>query len=82
MDEVIPDAIKQRFAGRDAAVARAYAASESFRDLCRDYLRCLATLGRWQASRSADAEVRSVEYGELLAELTKEIEARLQAGER
>ena len=77
MSDAVPAAVRQHFVGRDAAVQRAYEHSESFRDLCRDYLTCLAALGRWKASSSADAGTRSAEYAELLAELAREMEARL-----
>jgi hypothetical protein len=74
--------IKCRFAGRERAVENAFEASESFRGLCRDYLACTATLARWQESESKEGPGRSAEYAELLAELTKEIEAHLRALER
>ena len=71
--------IKSRFVGREAAVERAFAASESFRGLCRDYLACVGALARWQGSPSEDARRRSAEYAELVAELTREMEAQLRA---
>jgi hypothetical protein len=74
--------IKCRFAGRERAAERAFEASESFRGLCRDYLACTATLARWQELESEEARRRSAEYAELMAELTREIEAHLHAHER
>jgi hypothetical protein len=73
--------IKRRFAGAEAAVERAFAASESFRGLCRDYLACAAALARWQESQSEEAQLRTQEYSDMLGELTSEIEAHLNAGE-
>lgn len=74
--------IKCRFTGRERVVERAFEASESFRGLCQDYLACAGALARWQESTSEEARRRSAEYAELLAELTKEIEAHLHANER
>jgi len=69
--------INRRFAGHERAVERAFAASESFRGLCRDYLACATALARWQESDSAEARLRVKEYSDLLAELTQEIQERL-----
>jgi len=44
---------------------------------CRDYLACANALTRWRESQSQDAQLRAVEYRELLDELTKEIESCL-----
>lgn len=74
--------IKHRFAGREAALDRAFETSESFRGLCGDYLACAATLARWQESEARDARLRVEEYSELLDELTREIEARLRSDDR
>jgi hypothetical protein len=74
--------IKHRFAGRDAAIEHAFASSDSFRGLCRDYLACATVLARWQAADSTDAPVRAEEYAALLSELASEIRMRLQAAER
>jgi hypothetical protein len=72
------DMIKRRFAGNEPAVERAFEATESFRGLCRDFLACAATLGRWQKSGAENAPLRVKEYSDLLDELTREIEARLR----
>jgi len=69
--------IKRRFAGRAQDVERAFAASESFRGLCTDYLACATALARWRESTAEEAALRVREYSELLRELTKEIQARL-----
>lgn len=71
--------IKRRFAGRDQSVEHAFASSESFRGLCRDYLSCAAALVRWQESHSPEAQARAEEYTALLSELAREIETRLRA---
>ena len=73
---------RARFAGREAAVERAFGASAPFRDLCRDYLACVAALERWQGSKSREALLRTAEYSDLKDELTREIEVRLGAHER
>jgi len=70
--------VKRRFAGREASVGRAFATSEPFRALCQDYVACADALTRWQASESGIERLRSEEYTELLEELTKEIESRLE----
>ena len=69
--------IKCCFAGCEQEVERAFAASESFRGLCRDYLACAMALTRWRGSTAAETPLRVREYSEMLAELTIEIEARL-----
>ncbi len=75
-------AIKSRFTGREGAVEHAFETSESFRGLCRDYLACTAALIRWREGGSEETRLRSSEYSELLAELTLEIEACLDADPR
>jgi hypothetical protein len=77
IEEAALTRVERRFAGREASVGRAFAASESFRALCQDYVACADALARWQASESGSARLRSEEYAELLEELTKEIESRL-----
>lgn len=69
--------IKRRFAGREQDVERAFAASESFRGLCTDYLACATALARWRDSSAEEGRVRVREYSEMLTELTYEIQARL-----
>ena len=81
-EEAILTRVARRFAGREAAVERAYAARKLFRDLCRDYVACANALARWQKLESEGAPLRSVEYSELLDELTREIEVHLHAEER
>jgi len=71
------DMIKRRFTGREPDVERAFAASESFRGLCRDYLACATALARWRESTAEEAQGRVREYSEMLTELTGEIEAHL-----
>jgi len=74
--------IKCRFARRDDAIEQAFASSESFRGLCRDYLACATVLARWQESDSPEAPARAEEYGALLSELETEIQIRLQETDR
>lgn len=71
--------IKRRFAGRDEAIEHAFTSSESFRELCRDYLACVTTLARWRESDAADARARAEEYAALVDELGIEIQARIRA---
>ena len=74
--------VKRRFAGKEAAMDRAFETSESFRGVCRDYVACANALARWQESETEGARLRSAEYSELLDELTREIEVHLHAEER
>jgi len=62
IDEGLPASIRERFAGREAAVRQAYRDSEPFRAVCRDYLACARALDRWKASRSEEAPLRAHEY--------------------
>lgn len=82
IDEGLPASIRERFAGREAAVRQAYRDSEPFRAVCRDYLACARALDRWKASRSEEAPLRAHEYAELLVELAGELEARLRRWEQ
>ena len=75
-------AIKRQFAGRDHDLERAFERSGAFRGLCRDYLTCLAALGRWRDVDSAEARARAAEYSELLVELAQEIETQLRPRDR
>lgn len=70
--------VKRRFAGRESAMERAYAASEAFRGLCRDFVACANALARWQEAEASGDRPRSTEYSELLDELTREIEVHLR----
>lgn len=76
-EETALSRVQHRFAGSEAAVERAYATSASFRGLCRDYLTCADALDRWMQSGSKEAPLRAAEYGELLEELTRELESCL-----
>jgi transposase-like protein len=74
--------VKQSLPGREAAVEHVFETRESFRGLCRDYLACANALARWRQSKSQGAQLRVVEYQELLDELTKEIKSCLDAEKR
>lgn len=74
-------AIERRFPGTKEIVQREFTTSESFRGLCRDYVTCATALARWQGSDAEQGRARSKEYSELLAELTRELQARLHAHE-
>ncbi len=69
--------IRTSFAGRDGVIERAFRDNESFRGLCRDYAKCAAALDHWQRVQAPVAAHRRQEYGELLEELGREIEDRL-----
>lgn len=71
--------IRTTFADQRALVERAYRQSRSFRDLCRDYRRCLAALQRWDEHQEKEKAARRKEYTELLEELSEEIRASLDA---
>jgi hypothetical protein len=69
------------FPGRDALIERAYRASGSFRDLCRDYRKCAEALNGWRRSSDEASTSRAREYAELLSELGREIESWFEAME-
>ena len=69
--------IRPWFVGKEAALERAFETSESFRELCTDYLICREAVARWQESRSDKAQLRVTEYEKLAAEIAAEIEAAL-----
>ena len=71
--------ISSSFPGNERLIDGAYRDDPTFRDLCDDYLRCAAALERWKRSNGDKSSSRSQEYSELLAELTDEVEAWLDA---
>lgn len=71
--------ILRAFPDRREVIERAFREQPSFRELCEDYRRCVAALGRWRQLNGEAPSVRSREYAELLEELTREIEECLGA---
>jgi hypothetical protein len=67
-----------RFPDRTEAIARLAEASESFRNLCGEYLLGLVALGQLKASKQADRETRIEEYQTILRSLEHEIETALE----
>lgn len=71
--------IRTSFPGRDELITSAFRENRSFRELCRDYRRCVAALHRWRSLEAALPRTRGQEYSELLVELGSEIQNWLQA---
>lgn len=71
--------IQSSFPGRERAVDRAFGRSQSFRDLCEDYRKCVGALHRWQQTAVCEAPPRWQEYSDLLLELGGEIQTWLEA---
>jgi hypothetical protein len=71
--------ISSSFPGNERLIDRAYRDDPTFRELCDDYVGCAAALERWQRSNGDKSSPRSEEYSELLAELTDEVQAWLDA---
>ena len=72
--------LQTAFPGRDTVIGRAYRDNPAFRELCQDYRKCALALERWSRLDGGDAASRTLEYTELLAELTSEIESWLGQG--
>lgn len=75
-------AVRSRFAGSEESVVLAFETSQSFRQLCRDYLACAEALARWQEVASEEGRLRVAEYSELMTEISAEIEQQLRAHRR
>ena len=69
--------IRNAFAGHDRLIEHALREDRSFRDLCRDYARCVAVIEHWQRQPHQEAVARRREYTDLRDELGREIEDRL-----
>lgn len=73
--------MKERFAGREEIVEELFKTSETFRNLCRDYLACSAILAWWERSDSDRARRRALEFSRLRAKLGENI-LKWMKGER
>jgi hypothetical protein len=84
MDVAVPTAadvlklIKDRFAGREELIERAFRHDVTFRSLCKDYRDCYKALARLRRDDLASAAQRRAEYAELLDELGCEIRGWLE----
>jgi transposase-like protein len=68
------EVILRGFPEQRDVIERTFRDQPSFRELCEDYHRCAAALGRWRRLHGEASSARSREYAELLEELTREIE--------
>ena len=73
--------IRTSFPDRDPLIERAFRESQSFRDLCEDYRKCVGALHRWKQLTADEAPPRCQEYTELLVELGRDIQTWLEAKE-
>ena len=71
--------IRTSFPDRDELIEHTFRQSESFRSVCEDYRECMAALESWKQRETAEAPLRRREYEELLVELGREIQIRLEA---
>ncbi|PWT78443.1 MAG: hypothetical protein C5B59_01785 [Bacteroidetes bacterium] len=71
-DEHLLDLIKNKFPRQNFRIEKLYEESEDFRNLCKDYLTCVQTMGKYR--ESIEKEGRTVkEYEDILSELEKEL---------
>ncbi|MFF0950052.1 hypothetical protein ACFYE9_20985 [Rhizobium leguminosarum] len=78
MDEGVT-AVRRQFPARIKAIDDLSARSEDFREICRDFADAQSALQKWNVSTDPKRDERVVEYQELIAELSKEIEGALEA---
>ncbi|MBA1347912.1 MULTISPECIES: hypothetical protein [Rhizobium] len=78
MDEGMT-AVRRQFPARIKAIDDLSARSEDFREICRDFADAQSALQKWNVSTDPKRGERVVEYQELIAELSKEIEGALDA---
>ncbi|NKL77252.1 hypothetical protein [Rhizobium leguminosarum] len=78
MDEGVT-AVRRQFPARIKAIDDLSARSEDFREICRDFADAQSALRKWNVSTDPKRDERVVEYQELIAELSKEIEGALDA---
>lgn len=78
MDESVT-AVRRQFPARIKAIDDLSARSEDFREICRDFADAQSALQKWNVSTDPKRDERVVEYQELIAELSKEIEGALDA---
>ncbi|NKN10680.1 hypothetical protein [Rhizobium laguerreae] len=78
MDEGVT-AVRRQFPARIKAIDDLSARSEDFREICRDFADAQSALQKWNVSTDSKRDERVVEYQELIAELSKEIEGALDA---
>ncbi|MBY5754289.1 hypothetical protein [Rhizobium leguminosarum] len=78
MDEGVT-AVRRQFPARIKAIDDLTARSEDFREICRDFADAQSALQKWNVSTDPKRDERVVEYQELIAELSKEIEGALDA---
>ncbi|PDS78016.1 hypothetical protein [Rhizobium sp. L43] len=78
MDESVT-AVRRQFPARIKAIDDLSARSEDFREICRDFADAQSALQKWNVSTDPKRGERVVEYQELIAELSKEIEGALDA---
>ncbi|WP_027684274.1 hypothetical protein [Rhizobium leguminosarum] len=72
-------AVRRQFPARIKAIDDLSARSEDFREICRDFADAQSALQKWNVSTDPKRDERVVEYRELIAELSKEIEGALDA---
>ncbi|MGO4137647.1 hypothetical protein ACEQ6A_24245 [Rhizobium brockwellii] len=78
MDEGVT-AVRRQFPARIGAIDDLSSRSEDFREICRDFADAQSELEKWNVSTDPKRNERVVEYRELIAELSKEIEGALDA---
>ncbi|MDV4157588.1 hypothetical protein ACCT14_05305 [Rhizobium brockwellii] len=78
MDEGVT-AVRRQFPARIRAIDDLSSRSEDFREICRDFADAQSELAKWNVSTDPKRNERVVEYQELIAELSKEIEGALDA---
>ncbi|MBY5313264.1 hypothetical protein GR210_01650 [Rhizobium leguminosarum] len=78
MDEGVT-AVRRQFPARIKAIDDLSARNEDFREICRDFADAQSALQKWNVSTDPKRNERVVEYQELIAELSKEIEGALDA---
>jgi hypothetical protein len=75
------DLIINLFSDMELEIKRFYREDENFRLLCEDYAVCALALQNMKTANPPSKRERCEEYGQMLAELEREIEVWLQESE-
>lgn len=73
------ETIKEKFSGRENEIDKCYNESESFRELCEDFLYCEAMMKKSAANQSLEKEQQYQDYRTAFEELEEEILHFLQS---
>jgi hypothetical protein len=75
-----PTVVLENFTDHKDKIISIFRESNTFQNLCEDYLKCYVALGYWNQSSLEEAPLRREEYTKLLEDLSEEIRLALDEG--